>query len=126
MTDPETVARGDVLDRSAGDTFDAALLAAVDYRGDVTLVFEDGSSSMGYVFTLEGDSVSGTVGFMTKQDTAPRQLPAAAIRSIDFSGRDTAEGKSFDMWIKKYVEKKLAGERASIECESLDDPEIES
>jgi hypothetical protein len=48
------------------------------------------------------------------------RIEASRIQAIDFSGRDTAEGKSFDTWIKKYVEKKVAGEMASIECESLD------
>ena len=126
MTEPESAARGDVMCRESDQSFDAALLAAVDYRGDITLAFEDGSTSVGYVSTLEGDSQTGIVGFMTKEDSVPQQLPAASIRSIEFSGRDTAEGKSFDTWIKKYVEKKLAGERASIECESLDDTSEEN
>jgi hypothetical protein len=76
---------------------------------------------MGYLFDLTGDIITGNVGFMTKEDTVPRRLSTGTIKSIAFSGRDTAEGKSFDTWIKKYVEKKLAGQKASIECEDLND-----
>lgn len=100
--------------------FSAALAAAVDYRGDVTIEFDDDSQEVGYLFDLTGDITNGTVGFMTKKDTSPRRLAASKIQSVSFSGRDTAEGKSFDSWIKKYVEKKLAGQRASIECEDLE------
>jgi hypothetical protein len=44
------------------------------------------------------------------------------ISALTFSGRDTAQGKSFDTWMKKYVQKKMAGESANIESESLDGP----
>jgi hypothetical protein len=43
------------------------------------------------------------------------------ISQVNISGRDMAAGKSFDTWIRKYVEKKIKGEAANIECESLDD-----
>ena len=39
----------------------------------------------------------------------------------EFSGRDMAHGKSFETWVNKFIEKKLAGETASIECDTLDD-----
>jgi hypothetical protein len=58
---------------------------------------------------------------MTKEDSSPRRVSTSTIKSILFTGRDTAEGKSFDTWIKKYVEKKIAGQKASIECDDLDD-----
>ena len=44
----------------------------------------------------------------------------ADIKHIAFSDRDPSSGKSFETWVKKYVEKKLKGEKASIEAESLD------
>ena len=47
-------------------------------------------------------------------------LTFAQIDRLEFTGRDTAAGKSFETWLKKYVEKKLAGEKASIESEPLD------
>jgi hypothetical protein len=45
----------------------------------------------------------------------------ADIAALNFSGRDTAAGKTFDAWVKKYWEKKNAGEtNIQIEPEKLD------
>jgi hypothetical protein len=45
----------------------------------------------------------------------------ADIAALNFSGRDTAAGKTFDAWVKKYWEKKAAGEsNIQIEPEKLD------
>ena len=41
------------------------------------------------------------------------------VTSLTFSGRDTAAGKSWDTWVRKYIEKKMAGEAANIESEQL-------
>ena len=32
------------------------------------------------------------------------------IARLEFTGRDTAAGKSWETWVKKYVDKKKAGE----------------
>ena len=43
------------------------------------------------------------------------------IAALAFSGRDTAAGKSFEAWVRKYWEKKAAGEKnIQIEPEKLD------
>jgi hypothetical protein len=43
------------------------------------------------------------------------------IAGIAFTGKDTAAGKSFDAWVKKYKEKKAAGEtEIGIDPEPLD------
>ena len=120
MSESQLPVRGHAADRSDLERLSAALLAAVDYRGDVTLKLTDDSSLEGYLFDLNGDLETGSFGLMTKGQDTPLRIEASRIQAIDFSGRDTAEGKSFDTWIKKYVEKKVAGEMASIECESLD------
>ena len=45
----------------------------------------------------------------------------ADIAELAFTGRDTAEGKSWAAWVKKYFEKKAAGERnIQIHPEKLD------
>jgi len=36
---------------------------------------------------------------------------------LEFSGRDTAAGKSWENWLRKYAQKKVAGEIASIESD---------
>lgn len=98
---------------------------AFDFRGDVALVLHDGRTIAGYLF----DRTRGR----TPADSFVRLMPPpspgqpdkvrvayADIRSIAFSDRDPAAGKSFETWVRKYVEKKLKGERASIEAEALD------
>jgi hypothetical protein len=45
----------------------------------------------------------------------------ADVAALNFSGRDTAAGKTFDAWVKKYWEKKAAGEKnIQIAPEQLD------
>jgi hypothetical protein len=43
------------------------------------------------------------------------------IAALAFSGRDTAAGKSWEAWVKKYWERKAAGEKGiALEPESLE------
>jgi len=45
----------------------------------------------------------------------------AEIAALEFSGRDTAAGKSWEAWMKKYAEKKAAGEKdLSLHPEALE------
>ncbi len=39
-----------------------------------------------------------------------RDIAYADIAALAFTGRDTAAGKSWEAWVKKYWEKKAAGE----------------
>lgn len=94
---------------------------AFDFRGDCTLTLTDGRVLTGYIFDRRkaanpGDYVARLMTATSDDKIAVRY---ADIAKIDF-GKDTAAGKSFETWIKKYVEKKLAGEKASIESEKLD------
>ncbi|HTW45495.1 MAG TPA: hypothetical protein VMD58_08115 [Acidobacteriaceae bacterium] len=100
-----------------------ALEKAFDYRGDVTLTLKDGRVINGYIF----DRRTGK----TLSDSAVRVIPAnertkltvayTEIAAVAFTGRDTAAGKSFEAWVKKYMEKKAAGEKnISIQPEALD------
>ena len=100
-----------------------ALEKAFDYRGDVTVTRKDGSTVEGYLF----DRRTGT----TLADSYIRIIPAkdktkvsvaySDVSSLVFTGRDTAAGKTFEAWVKKYWEKKAAGEKdIQIEPEKLD------
>ena len=43
------------------------------------------------------------------------------VARVEFTGRDTAAGKSFETWVKKYAEKKAAGEKnIGLDPEKLD------
>jgi hypothetical protein len=96
---------------------------AFDYRGDVTLSLHDGRVVTGYIFdrqagkTLEGSAVR----VIPSTERTKLTIAYAEIAGITFSGRDTAAGKSFEAWVKKYNEKKAAGEsNIAIQPESLD------
>ena len=102
-----------------------ALEKAFDYRGDVTLTLRSGEVVEGYIYdrrpgkTLDDSMVR--VMPSKGEDRSRRSIPYAEIAAVNFSGRDTAAGKTFDAWVKKYWEKKAAGEKnIQIEPEKLD------
>jgi hypothetical protein len=48
-------------------------------------------------------------------------IPYSEIASIAFTGRDTAAGKTYEAWVKKYWEKRGKGEKnISLEPEVLE------
>lgn len=99
-----------------------ALEQAFDYRGDVTLHKTDGASVTGYIFDRRrGNTLSeSTLRIMIDGDDTPILIRFDQIDRLEFTGKDTAHGKSFERWVERYIEKKLKGEQASIESEPLD------
>jgi hypothetical protein len=101
----------------------AALEKAFDYRGDVTLTLKDGRQVSGYIFDRRtGSSLQDSaVRVIPSTERTKLTIPYSDIAALAFTGRDTAAGKSFEAWVKKYWEKKAAGETGiAIEPESLD------
>jgi hypothetical protein len=90
----------------------AALEQAFDYRGDVTLTLKNGEVLVGYVFDRRtGKSLADSYVRVLPQDSPQkRDVAYAEIAALAFSGRDPAAGKSWEAWVKKYEEKKAAGE----------------
>ena len=94
-----------------------ALDEAFSYRGDVTIVRHDGSRIEGYIFdrrtgaTLAGSSVRLLTA--TSDDRVAVRYDEIAM--LEFSGRDTAAGKSWENWLRRYAEKKRDGQAANIE-----------
>jgi hypothetical protein len=93
--------------------------AAFDYRGDVTLALADGSTLDCYVFDRRPGATlaDGAVRVLVAATGERRSIPYDRITRLEFSGKDTAAGKTWENWIRRYVEKRLAGESASIETE---------
>jgi hypothetical protein len=105
------------------DEIRVALEKAFDYRGDITITCKDGSKVEGYLFdrrsavTLK-DSV---VRLYPKDSNEKISVSYADIAALAFTGRDTAAGRSWEAWMKKYAEKKAAGEKnISLQPEPLD------
>jgi len=96
---------------------EAAVLEAVEkafsFRGDITIVTKAGQTFEGYVFDRVTDAgLANCFVRLIPKDCGPRvKIGYAEIAQIDFSGRDAAAGKSFQTWLKKYNEKKAAGEK---------------
>jgi hypothetical protein len=100
-----------------------ALEKAFDYRGDVTLILKDQSRIEGYVFDrVTGPSLSTSyVRILPKDSGQKLKIAYAEIAALAFTGRDTAAGKSWEAWVRKYWERKAAGEGGlSLEPESLE------
>jgi hypothetical protein len=100
-----------------------ALEKAFDYRGDITITKKDGSQVVGYLFDRRrGDSLADSfVRVVPSNEKTRVNIAYSEIAAIAFSGRDTAAGKTFEAWVKKYWEKKAAGEQnIQIEPEKLD------
>ena len=100
-----------------------ALEKAFDYRGDVTITRKDGSTIEGYIFDRRTGTTlaASSIRLFPKDRDEKVAVSYADIAAIKFTGRDTAAGKSFETWVKKYHEKKAAGEKnIQIEPEKLD------
>lgn len=100
-----------------------ALEKAFDYRGDITITRKDGSKVEGYLYDRRtGATLAESVVRVMPSDRGGRvNISYSDIAAVAFTGRDTAAGKTFEAWVKKYWEKKAAGEKnIQIEPEKLD------
>ncbi len=101
----------------------AALEKAFDYRGDITITRKDGSKIEGYLFDRRsGASLKDSIiRLYPKTSDEKVSICYAEVAAIAFTGRDTAAGKSWEAWMKKYAAKKAAGEKnIALEPEPLD------
>ncbi len=91
----------------------AALEKAFDYRGDVTITRKDGSKIEGYLFDRRSAATlkESLVRLYPKNSSEKVSISYADIGALAFTGRDTAAGKSWEAWMKKYADKKAAGEK---------------
>ena len=139
MTQPAHIANPDELEVAEGrereqlegwipslatdEEIHAAFEKAFDYRGDVTLTLKDGRTVAGYVFDRRtGRTLAeSAVRIMPATERTKLTIPYSDIAALAFTGRDTAAGKTFEAWVRKYWEKKAAGETdIAIHPESLE------
>jgi hypothetical protein len=96
---------------------------AFDYRGDVTITRRDGTKIEGYIFDRRsGRTLADSfVRMFPKDQDQKTSICYGEIVGLAFSGRDTAAGKSWEAWLRKYLEKKAAGEKnIELKPEKLD------
>ena len=105
--------QGRVWQPSTEEELREGLEKAFDYRGDVTITRKDGSKVEGYIFDRRAaDTLSQSlIRLFPRGESTKVAIPYSDIASLAFTGRDTAAGKSWEAWLKKYWEKKAAGEK---------------
>jgi len=105
------------LEGWAPDIGAAAMLAEVvdrafDYRGDVTLVLDDGRELVGYLFNRNRDAAEPFVQIFDTAGDGPFTIRYADIRTIRFSGKDPAAGNSYTAWLERKAAAKAEGKPA--------------
>ena len=101
------------LEGWAPDIPDAATLAEVvdrafDYRGDVTVLLDDGRELIGYLFNRNPDAAEPFVQMFEREASGAASVPYARIRAIRFTGKDTAAGNSYAAWLRSKEAAKAA------------------
>jgi hypothetical protein len=98
---------------AAEEDLRAALEKAFDYRGDVTITLKSGAQVEGYIFDRRNGRTlaDSCVRVFLKSDDSKISIPYSDIQALAFTGRDTAAGKSWEAWLRKYWERKTAGEQ---------------
>jgi hypothetical protein len=89
-----------------------ALEKALDYRGDVTLTLKSGEKVEAFIFDCKnGPTLAESwARYYTPAAPEKRKVCFAEIARIEFTGKDRAAGKHWEDWVKKYNERKAAGE----------------
>jgi hypothetical protein len=116
--------QGWVPSLATDEELQTALEKAFDYRGDLTITLKDGRKIEGYIFDRRSDGATLAdciVRVLPKDSNQKLAIRYSEIAHLAFTGRDTAAGKSWETWVKKYNEKKAAGEKnIRIEPEKLE------
>jgi hypothetical protein len=95
-----------------------AIDKAFDYRGDVTLTVSN-EQVEGYIFNRDPKVVPPRIEVFIKGSNEPRIIPYADITAIAFTGKDTADGKSWDAWVsKKESERQAEADRIKADAEA--------
>jgi hypothetical protein len=92
---------------------------AFDYRGDVTLVLENGETVEGFLFNREPDAKPPSISLLLKGSSEPRVIAYSEVTRVLFSGKDTADGKSYEAWkAKKQSERDAEAKRIEDEMKA--------
>ncbi len=84
-----------------------ALNRACDYRGDVTLHLKTGEQVVGYVFDRQEGIPDPYVKLFPPNQAEPMTVKYQDIAEVEFSGEDTAFGRSWEDWTQKWQKSKM-------------------
>src|SRR5690242_3692751 len=104
---------GWIPDLANDEDIHQVLEKAFDYRGDVIITRRNGVKVEGYVFDRRTGKTLADSFVRIIPNNAREKLSIAYsdVAALKFSDRDPAAGKSFEAWVKKYWEKRAAGEK---------------
>jgi hypothetical protein len=90
-----------------------AIDKAFDYRGDVTLTLQSGECFEAYIFNRQKGAAPADswIQYYVANDPAKHKVAYSQITHLKFTGKDRAQGKHWEDWVKAYNEKKAAGEQ---------------
>lgn len=93
--------------RVSGDDVAEVIERAFDYRGDVTVRLNDDSVITGYIFDRKKDAQGRpeTIRMIESSSGGRQTISVGNISEVAFSGRDTAAGKSWETWVRKYTQR---------------------
>jgi hypothetical protein len=95
-----------------------AIDKAFDYRGDVSITLQN-EQIEGYIFNREAKANPPRIEVFLKGSEEPRIIPYADVTALAFTGKDTANGKSWDAWVnKKESERKAEADRIKADSEA--------
>lgn len=98
--------RGFSWKRGSADDFNEVLDAAFDYRGDVTIELKDGARIKGYLANRNANASPPFFEVFPDDGGPKRRFVLDDLSALEFSGKDTASGKSWETWIAKWNAKK--------------------
>ncbi len=79
---------------------------AFDYRGNTTVVTVDGGVLEGYLFNREAEAPEPFIQMFDVDGAGPLRIPYSRIRTIRFTGKDTAAGNSYAAWLRRKEQEK--------------------
>ncbi len=105
--------QGSIWEAASEEDLRVGLEKAFDYRGDVTVTRKNGTTVEGYLFDRRSGKTltDSLIRMIPKGEQSKIAISYAEVAGLAFTGRDTAAGKSWEAWVKKYMEKKSRGEQ---------------
>lgn len=78
-----------------------ALEKAFDYRGDITITTKDNQQIVGYIFNRESAAPEPFIELFPADRDEKIKVFYKDVAGLNFSGVDTAAGKSWAVWMAK-------------------------
>ena len=82
------------------DLYDA-LEKAFDYRGDITITLKDDKKIVGYIYNREAKAPEPFIELYPADSDTKIKVYYKDVAGLNFSGVDTAAGKSWAIWLEK-------------------------